>query len=390
MPRDGSGTYSQPFPPVMSDTTIESTVYNGYTADITIDLNTARPIVVGGTGASSADAALDNLNGEICKVQVTNYSSHNFKPGSFYSLATASGAPVANHSFAGHCYPAVVGGIATTDMFIEARDMTDSQTVPPRIYIRQKIANLWGPWMVPAFGGTDPNFAGIISINARPFATNDANTTYLLCPVMQGYADVGSSITLSKSGYAGSEPPSGSLYHSHAHTFRGRISGTLTTFLTLMPTGATFGVPITADAITAGAITATAPAATDDSSRVPSTNWVRTHVSTSTAVVGFPQNSRSSNYTLVLADAGKQIYHPAGGSVTYTIPANTAVPYPIGTTIMFVNQGSAVTIAITNDTMTLVNSTSIGSRTLSGTVTSMATAVKVSNTSWIIWGFGLT
>jgi hypothetical protein len=389
MPRDGSGTYAQPFPPVMSDTTIESTVYNGYTADVTIDLNTPRPIVVGGTGATSAAAALDNLSGEICKVQVTNYSSHDFKPGSFYSLATASGAPVANHSFAGQCYPAVVGGIATTDMFIEARDMSDS-SVPPRIYVRQKIANIWGNWMVPAVGGNDPNFSGTITINGRHFAYNDQNATYILDPVMTDYAAMGSSITLGMAFYAGSDLP-GAVYHSYVHTFRGRITGTLTTFLTISPSAATFSVPIAAGPIDAGAITTTAPAAADDSNRVPSTNWVRANVASSN-FVAFPQNSRSSSYTLVLSDAGKQIYHPpASGSATYTIPNNITVLYPIGTTIMFVNQGAAVTIAIgVGDTMTLVNSTSTGNRTLSGTVTSMATAVKVGNTSWIIWGFGLT
>ena len=51
MPRDGSRHFSQPFPDVVEGTTIESAVYNGFTNDVEIDLNTPRPISSGGTGA---------------------------------------------------------------------------------------------------------------------------------------------------------------------------------------------------------------------------------------------------------------------------------------------------------------------------------------------------
>ena len=62
MPRSGSGIYTQPFPNVIEDTTIESAVYNGFTRDVEADLNLPRPIVAGGTGGSSAAEAADNLN----------------------------------------------------------------------------------------------------------------------------------------------------------------------------------------------------------------------------------------------------------------------------------------------------------------------------------------
>jgi Chaperone of endosialidase len=63
MPRSGSGNYTQPFPNVIADTTIESAVYNGFTRDVETDLNTPRPIVAGGTGATNAAEALQNLHG---------------------------------------------------------------------------------------------------------------------------------------------------------------------------------------------------------------------------------------------------------------------------------------------------------------------------------------
>ena len=64
MPRDGSDVYTQPFPDVTEGTTIESAVYNGFVADVAIDLNTPRPISSGGTGADNAGEAMSNLGGE--------------------------------------------------------------------------------------------------------------------------------------------------------------------------------------------------------------------------------------------------------------------------------------------------------------------------------------
>jgi hypothetical protein len=105
-----------------------------------------------------------------------------------------------------------------------------------------------------------------------------------------------------------------------------------------------------------------------------------------------PQNSQSGNYTCVLTDSGKHIYHPAAGGAgdTYTIPANSSVAYPIGTTLTFINQDptNAVTIAITTDTMYLAGTGTTGSRTL-GTY-GVATAIKTTSTTWIISGTDLT
>lgn len=105
-----------------------------------------------------------------------------------------------------------------------------------------------------------------------------------------------------------------------------------------------------------------------------------------------PQNSQSAAYTLVLADAGKHILHPAADTTarTYTIPANASVAYPIGTAVTFVNQnaGGVITIAITTDTMRLAGAGTTGSRTLAAN--GIATALKITSTEWIISGTGLT
>jgi hypothetical protein len=113
-----------------------------------------------------------------------------------------------------------------------------------------------------------------------------------------------------------------------------------------------------------------------------------------TTAVGFlsiPQNSQSAAYTLVLADAGKHIFHPSSdaNARTYTIPDNGSVAYPIGTAITFINMTSqVVTIAITTDTMYLSSTGTTGSRSLA--IYGSATAIKMTSTTWLISGSGLT
>ena len=110
--------------------------------------------------------------------------------------------------------------------------------------------------------------------------------------------------------------------------------------------------------------------------------------------VGFlniPQNSQSAAYTLVLADAGKHILHPStdANARTFTIPANSSAAYPIGTAITFINMTSqVVSIAITTDTMYLSSAGTTGTRSLAQY--GSATAIKLTSTTWLISGSGLT
>ncbi len=103
-----------------------------------------------------------------------------------------------------------------------------------------------------------------------------------------------------------------------------------------------------------------------------------------------PQNSQSTAYTTVLADAQKHLLHPTAdnNARTFTIAANASVAYPIGTAITFINQINTVTIAINSDTLTLAGPGTTGSRSLAAN--GMATAIKVATTAWLISGAGLT
>ena len=131
-------------------------------------------------------------------------------------------------------------------------------------------------------------------------------------------------------------------------------------------------------------------------SSTPTANKVLTATSSTTATWQYPfipQNSQSVAYTTVASDAGSQILHPTADTTarTFTIAANSSVPYPIGTAITFVNQHGAgiLTIAITTDAMYLAGAAATtGNRTL--TAYGTATAMKVTSTEWVISGAGLT
>ena len=126
----------------------------------------------------------------------------------------------------------------------------------------------------------------------------------------------------------------------------------------------------------------------------PSSGTLTNCTADGTDAVGFrnvPIASKSAAYTTVLADSGKAILHPStdANARTFTIDSNANVAYPLGTVLTFINMTSqAVTIAITSDTMYLAGTGTTGSRTLAQY--GMASAIKMTSTTWIISGNGVT
>jgi hypothetical protein len=113
-----------------------------------------------------------------------------------------------------------------------------------------------------------------------------------------------------------------------------------------------------------------------------SVNDTGTIAATSPGFRGIPQNSRTSGYTLALTDAGKHISITTGG---ITIPANSSVAFPVGTTIVIYNNGSsAQNIAITSDTLRLAGTATTGTRSLAQR--GVATCIKVASTEWVVTG----
>ena len=176
MPRDGLQQYA---PPPGTDGipnyTVESARYNAFTHDITADQNNPRPIVAGGTGASDARTAMINLSGEIANQVVTNYDSYPFVAGSFTSIAGATSAPTAGNAYAGICY------VYSSPDFItlEARQQVGGAGI---LYVRQKMAGVWGAWVQQAGSVADLDAAyvnisgdimsGPLTINGGAFVGN--------------------------------------------------------------------------------------------------------------------------------------------------------------------------------------------------------------------------
>jgi len=161
MPRNGSGVYTlPPGTEGIPDTTIESGKYNSFIGDVETDLNTPRPVVAGGTGATSAAAARASIKAEVAAAQVTNYDSHVFETGSFYSLAGATGAPTPNATSG----TAVIFDSDPNYITLEARDIMSG--LP---YGRQKTGGVWGGWTANDAAAKEVSGVQVTNFNTHVF-----------------------------------------------------------------------------------------------------------------------------------------------------------------------------------------------------------------------------
>jgi hypothetical protein len=191
-------------------------------------------------------------------------------------------------------------------------------------------------------------------------------------------------------------PSSGTLTSATGLPISTGVSGLGTGVATFLatPTSANLAAALTDETGTGANVFATSPTLVTPILGTPTSGTLSNCTVDGTNSVGYlniPQNSQSAAYTLVLSDAGKHIYHPStdANARTYTIPANSSVAYPIGTAITFINMTSqVVTIAITTDTMYLSSAGTTGSRSLAQY--GSATAIKMTSTTWLISGSGLT
>lgn len=119
---------------------------------------------------------------------------------------------------------------------------------------------------------------------------------------------------------------------------------------------------------------------------VPDGNITETSVTQhKVAVIKTDYNAQIIGYTAILSDAEKMITMSLGTPITFTIPINSSVAYPVGTKLNVMQLGTgATTIAIDTGTDTLdvnANFTLV----LNGQY-AVATALKVTSTSWVLFG----
>ena len=173
MPRDGSGIYTlPPGTKGVPDTTIESSKYNAFADDVASDANAVRPIIAGGTGASSAAAARAALGVTSGATQVTNYDSHVFETGSFYSLSTATAAPLATNMSG-------TAVVLNADPNYVTLDAVDNAT--GLLWTRHKTGGVWSAWALhnandklPLAGGT---LTGPLTVGGDVTAVRSGGTT---------------------------------------------------------------------------------------------------------------------------------------------------------------------------------------------------------------------
>lgn len=249
-----------------------------------------------------------------------------------------------------------------------------------------------GTWATPAGGGN-------VSNSGTPTSGQVAEWTS--ATVVQGVSVTGTgnyvkatspSLTTPNLG----TPSAGTLTSCTGLPVSTGISGLGTGVATFLatPSSANLASAVTDETGSGALVFATSPTLVTPVLGTPTSGNLSNCTADGTDAVGFrniPSNSQSAAYTCVLSDAGKAIDHPStdANARTFTIPANASVAYPIGTCLTFTNMTSqVVTIAITTDTMYLAGTGTTGSRSLAQY--GVATARKLTSTTWIISGTGLT
>lgn len=110
-----------------------------------------------------------------------------------------------------------------------------------------------------------------------------------------------------------------------------------------------------------------------------------------TFTVGYIGAPQSTNTSLALTDQGKHVYFTGGSTATLSVATNASVAFPIGTTILVVNNNSA-NLTIQNATsgvsFQLANGASATSRTVA--TKGMATLLYVGSDTWYVSGAGVT
>lgn len=93
-------------------------------------------------------------------------------------------------------------------------------------------------------------------------------------------------------------------------------------------------------------------------------------------------NAQTASYTLVLADQGKSVEVAVAGANTLTVPPNSSVAFPTGTTILIVQTGAGQTTLTAGAGVTINSTPGLKLRAQ----WSAATLVKRAENTWLAFG----
>ena len=361
MSYNGSGTFNinTAGQPVVTGTTITSTAFNLLTADLASGLTTALTKDGQTTPTANIPMGTFKITGLGAGSAATDAAQYGQLQAGATKIATVTG----TDTLTGTLTPALAA-YATGNLFsfVAANTNTGATTININSLGAKSITK----------SGSTALVAGDIVSGQVYLIEYDGTRFQLINPSASSV----SSITFGSTGLTPSTATSGAV----------TVAGTLAV--------ANGGTGVTTSTGSGNNVLSTSPTLVTPVLGTPTSGTLSSCTVDGTNSVGFlniPQNSQSAAYTLVLADAGKHIYHPStdANARTYTIPANSSVAYAIGTAITFINMTSqVVTIAITTDTMYLSSAGTTGSRSLAQY--GSATAIKMTSTTWLISGSGLT
>jgi len=363
MSYNGSGTFNinTAGQPVVTGTTITSTAFNLLTADLATGLTTALTKDGQSTPTANIPMGTFKLTGLGAGTNATDAAQYGQLQIGATTIATVTG----TDTLAGTLTPALTA-YATGNKFSFIAVGTNTGAVTINL-------NSLGAKNITKQGSTALAAGDIVS--GRIYLIEYDGTRFQLINPSAA-SSVVSTISFGSTGLTPSTATSGAV----------SVAGTLAVLNG--GTGVTTSTGSGANAL------ATSPTLVTPILGTPTSGTLSNCTVDGTNGVGYiniPFNSQSAAYTAVLADTGKVIFHPStdANARTFTIPANSSVAYPIGTALTFINMTSqVVTIAITTDTMYLSSAGTTGSRSLAQY--GSATAIKMTSTTWLISGSGLT
>ena len=112
-----------------------------------------------------------------------------------------------------------------------------------------------------------------------------------------------------------------------------------------------------------------------------------TGVTITSPTIAYAINAQTgTTYTPVLADAGKIVTLNNGSAITLTIPPNSSVAYPVGSSLTFINIGAGLTTFAQGSGVTIASS---GGTATAPSITAQhnsATCIKIATDTWQVIG----